>query len=507
MEEAKRGISCFRFGDYLLDPEREELLKGSKGVRLQNLPFQVLLLLVESRGRIVLRQEIKERIWPNGTFVEFDQGLNTAIRKLRRALDDSTVSPRFVETVPRRGYRFLSTVEEIPSEFPVEESEERNEERRFSVTRFVSQPASVALSLIGLVFLGLFLIQMSSENHLGAAAADDILSTPIVGSLELSESRRKGLRAEDEYSKGVFYLSRASLSEALESFERSVRLDPNRSEAYSAIAFGLILTDELSPDARFPRARKAAFKALELNPENSSAYVALGMIKYLYEWDWQEGEKLLLQSRGISHNRSAPHTIYADYLNRVGRSSEALTEIRLARNISPQNLATHSRLADTYYFARQYEQAIQQIQTILALDPKHATNHNRLGKYFSMVGRYEDAILALQKALSLKSGNPYSVGMLGYVYGISGQRQRAKLQLDRLHIVSKHSYVPSYDIAMIHLGLGEKEAALGWLEKAYEERDPSLTLLRVEPLLDPLRSNPRFQAIVHRMNLPQRNRD
>lgn len=502
MKKRIRGTTCFRFEDYLLNPEQGDLMKGTKRVRLQHLPFQVLLLLVERRGEVVLRQELRERLWPNGTFVEFDQGLNTAIRKLRQALGDSTQTPRFVETAPRRGYRFLPPVEELPIESTVEETSLEGWGRPFPA---LGRRTPVALSLTVAAVLGLLLLLPGFEKNLGTTADGRTLPLSLVDSRKSDAPKRANSEVEDLHSKGVYYLSRASLSEAMESFKRSVRLDPNRSEAYSAIALTLILQEKLSPNERFSQARQAALKALERNPEDGTAYLALSMIKYLHEREWQEAEEILLRICALHPDWSTPHTLYADYLIRVGRSNEALAEIRLARNISPQNLATHSRLADIYFWARQYEKAIQQIESTLVLEPKHAVNHNRLGRYFSEVGRYEDAIGELQTALTLKSGNPSYVADLGYVYGVSGNEPLARQMLHRLHRASKHRYVSPFHIAQIHLGLGEKETALEWLEMAYQEHHPSLTLLRVEPRFDPLRSHPRFQALVRKMNFPSEN--
>ena len=186
----------------------------------------------------------------------------------------------------------------------------------------------------------------------------------------------------------------------------------------------------------------------------------------------------------------------------IGRHDEAIAETRRALQLDPLSVGISSALGLRLYFARRYDQAIKQFADALELDSNHALAHLWLGQTYEQKGNHRQAIIEIQKAVTLSQGSPLFVAELGRAYGLAGQRNEALKVLDELHKLSKDHYVSAYDQVIVYLGLGEKEQAFAWLQKAVQERSPMLVNLKVDPALDPLRSDARFHTILLRVGLP-----
>ena len=222
----------------------------------------------------------------------------------------------------------------------------------------------------------------------------------------------------------------------------------------------------------------------------------------LYEWDWTAAEKALKRALEIDPNYAIGHLWYALFLDYMGRFEEATAEIIKALRLEPLSLLINVNLGCILYFKRLYDEAIEQCLKTLEMDPNYLLSHWFLGAGYMGKGMWKEAISAEEKAVALSEGSPFFIGFLGYAYAMSGQKDKARRALNRLEKLSKKRYVSNYPKAMIYLGLGEKDQMFEYLNKAYEDRDPTLAVsIKAVPYFDSVRSDPKFKALLKKMNL------
>jgi tetratricopeptide (TPR) repeat protein len=220
-----------------------------------------------------------------------------------------------------------------------------------------------------------------------------------------------------------------------------------------------------------------------------------------YEWDWPGAEREYKRAIELNPNNAYARQAYGNYLEAVGRLDEAIAERKRAGGLDPLTPFTVADVGYPYYYAGQYDQAIEYFRRALELDPNFFWSHLWIGQAYVEKKMYEEAIVQIQKAIALSSGNTRAIATLGYAYGVSGKRGEAQKVLDQLKERSKSSYVSPYFIALVYSGLGEKDHAFEWLEKAYDEHHPYITLINVEPVFDSLHSDSRFADLLRRIGL------
>jgi tetratricopeptide (TPR) repeat protein len=250
-----------------------------------------------------------------------------------------------------------------------------------------------------------------------------------------------------------------------------------------------------SPHTVFPRARAAALKALELDETLGEAHATLAYVSAYYDWNWASAEREFQRALELNPNDAETYQSYSRFLAARGRVDEALVKMKQAQERNPVPLILKANEAIILYFARRYDQAIEQLRKTLELDPNFAVAHWGLGLAHEQRGAYPDAVAEFQKALATLSSNAMMKASLGHTYAVMGDHPNAQRVLEELSELAKRSYVPSYYAATIYAGLGDKERALEWLEKAYEEHSTLLSYLKMDPRLDPLRSDPRFSDL------------
>lgn len=313
--------------------------------------------------------------------------------------------------------------------------------------------------------------------------------------------------AYDLYLKGRYNLNALTPEgdkKSLEYFQRAIDMDSHYGLAYAGLAesytalASLGTTFSIPPKEAFPKAKAAALRALELDDTLAEAHTSLGFIMSL-DLDWNVAEREFKRAIALNPNYVVAHHLYSHYLISMGRFEESLVESQRALALDPLDVAMNFHLGFHYFNARQYDQAIAQLQKTLEMDPNSAEAHGILGVVYEQTGRFDDAIAELQKNREL--GGYDQRGIIGHVYAISGQRGEAQKLLDQLHEESKHKYVSPYNFARIYEGLGEKDQAFAWLEKAYAERDSNITLLKVDSEFDSLHSDPRFTELLRRIGL------
>ncbi len=313
--------------------------------------------------------------------------------------------------------------------------------------------------------------------------------------------------AYEAYLKGRYMWNKRtvdSLQKALGYFQQALRLDPNYSLAYVGLADTYTLLSFFTlaaPSDAFPKAKEAAEKALAIDPTLAEAYTALGQYKAYYEWDWN-GAEVEFQ-KGIALNPNYPLLHHWRSLNLIamGRMDEARAAMQRALELDPLLLVSNVNLGRIDYYEGRYDQAIKQYQRALDLDKDFMRTHLRMGLAYVQQGRYHEALTEYNKALEIAGDTPQIRAHIAHVLAISGKRSEALIELAKLQERAKRQYVPPYDIALIYVGLGENDKAFAWLEKAYDDHSTEMIYFKVDPLLAPLHSDPRYQNLLRRMKL------
>ena len=291
---------------------------------------------------------------------------------------------------------------------------------------------------------------------------------------------------------------------ALKYFQQAVDIDPYYALAYTGLADCYALLGNFSalpPTDVFPKAKVAVGKALELDEMLAEAHTSLAYIKTIYDWDWKGAEKEFKRGIELKSSDEWSHEGYGWYLAAMGRFDESIAEMKRAREVDPLSLPAIAHLGVPFFYLRRYDDALEHFQEALEMDPDCGYIRFRLALAYAQKAMYEEAIGELQPMRGTSLDRD-AVAALGHVYAVSNQRDKAQEALSELKEKAKQEYIPSYYMAIIHVGLGEMEHAFEWLEKAYEERSYWLTFLRVDPVLDKLRSDPRYTDLLRRMKFP-----
>jgi TolB-like protein/DNA-binding winged helix-turn-helix (wHTH) protein/Tfp pilus assembly protein PilF len=631
-------ILCF--GSFEVDTVSGELRRQGLKIRLQDQPFRLLVLLLGRAGDVVTRDELREKLWPADTYVDFDHSLNTAVRKLREALGDSAEAPRYVETLARRGYRFIAPVAPRPIaqlaysagadvasvlRAPVERLSTRA--RRlltFAIVVVICAAALVAYWVVprpgptaqsgrrstlavlpfdnltgdadqeylsdGLteeiitqlgwlepdrvrvlarsstwkykradrdigrlrrelgadyvlegslrragerVRVSAQLVRLDDQSQVWAETYERPFRDVLILQSEVAETvahtiavtltpgaqarlaRARPVRAEayQDYLRGRFFWNRrteGALRQALGYFQKAIAADPGYAPAYSGVADSYLslgassIVGGLPPRQAMPQAKAAALKALQIDDALAEAHTSLAMVHLLYDWDSAACEKEFRRALELDPNYTAAHHWYSHYLLALGRTEESLAESKRALELEPLQLVVGIHLGWHYLYARQYDQAIAQFRQTLELDPAFPQTQRYAAWAYLQKGMHSEAIAALRAALSGLERDPEIEGELGHALAVAGRRADALVMLEGLAHLSASRYVSPYSVALVHAGLGDRDQALTWLDKAYAERSDYMPYLRLEPMLDGLRSDHRFAALVGRVGLTSR---
>lgn len=583
----------YEFGPFRLDPLERRLLHKGQPITLTPKAFETLVVLVERSGHVVGKDELMSAVWPDAHVEE--SNLTQNIFTLRKVLDAHGDSSSYIETVPKRGYRFTATVRKGSGLEPVRtgplaalsqgiQTERRgkggalkslavlplvnasadpNAEylsdgitesiinslsqlrglrvmARSTVFRYkgqevdpqeVGRALGVRAVLTGRVLqLGKRLIirteltETAGGRQIWGEQYDreplDILAVQEEISREISEKLRLRLTGQQKqlltkrytektaayhaYLKGRYYWNRRTeegFKRAIEFFHQAIKEDPDYALAYAGLAdcynllnsYGLI-----APRESAPIIKAAVAQALRIEERLAEAHASLGHVKMLHDWEWAGAEREFQRAIELNPSYATAHHWYALYLRSRGRFDESLAEIRRAQKLDPLSLIINTVIGTHFYYTRHYDKAIEQCRETLALDPNFHVAYGVIGEAYTQKGMYQEAVAELQKALAL-SDSPEGLAMLGYAYALMGEKKEARQVLARLQRLSEMRYVkPSFE-AIICIGLGDKERAFEWLDRAYEDRNELLVMLRVDPRLEPLRDDERFSELLLRV--------
>jgi serine/threonine protein kinase/Tfp pilus assembly protein PilF len=369
------------------------------------------------------------------------------------------------------------------------------------------------------------LINAQTNSHLWAETYDRkltdvfLVETDIAKTIadnlkaKLTHSERQAIalrptanpEAYELYLKGRFFWNKrtgADLRKAIDYFNQAIAEDPNYALAYAGLAdcYDLLCEySELSPKESYPKAKAAAIKALELDDTLGEAHTSLAYSLINYDWDWRSAEREYQRAIQLNPNYATAHQWYAECLSMLERHTEAIAEIKKAQQLDPLSLIINQGVGGKYFYARRYNEAMAQFQRTVELYPHFPPTHQRIGWCYAQKQMYDKAIAEMQKAVELSGSSTQMIAALAYAYATAGRRDTAQGIIAELQRRSKESYVDNYFVATIFAALGEKDEAFALLNKACAERSYWMPWLNIDPQLDNLRSDSRFDALVQRV--------
>ncbi len=330
------------------------------------------------------------------------------------------------------------------------------------------------------------------------------------------EDQQKLMRGSTEnseayqlYLKGNYYTSKFTndgFGKGIDYFNQAIGIDPNYALAYSGLAFNYNNAGDwmTPPREAGPKAKEAAKRALAIDDTLADAHLSLATTAHWYEWDWATAEREFKRAIELNPNDPRPHGYYSWYLVLVGRTDQALAEAKRGQQLDPVSSEANLFVGSILVFTRQPDKAIEQLRNGIELDPTYWYAHDFLGRAYEQKERFPEAIAEFQRAVELEKDNAENWSNLGHAYAVSGRRAEAKKIVDQLKETSAHSYVAPYNLAAIYAGLGDKDQAFAWLDRAYADRSGFLAFyFKTDAHMDSLRSDPRFDELMRRIGLPQ----
>jgi TolB-like protein len=553
-----------RFGTFEVDLQGRRLLKRGVPITLREQSFQVLTALIERPGEIVTREELRRRLWSSDTFVDFEVALNSAVSRLRDALGDSADSPSFIETIPKRGYRFVVPIPKRPAiaVMPFTNQTADPKDEYFSdgltdelirvlsridglkviagsvVFRFKGQRCDarqigndlgveavlegsvsragdrirISVNLVG-VKDGFNLWAQRFDSNLGdlftiqdevCAAVAQAMHIRLAS--QLPKTHPRNATAYMQHLKGAHLLKKRRPGDIQRSFEyqqEAIRLEPDWAEPYYGAAMSYIVRTiygEMPPGSALPEAENLVSKGLALDENSAILHSTLGMLR-MFQWRWAESEKTHRRAISLEPTNAFPHQCYPILCSFLGRHDEAVFHASKAVELDPLDLMCNFRLVQANCYARRYDEAIRAGRIAIELTPDSPYTYFYLALSLAALPSKDEAWEMANLGRKLAGGMPLGEGYFGYLAGVLGHTVEAHEVAGKLEAGREKGYVPALPIVWTDLGLGETAEALRWLEIALVERDPFLGSLMVFPAYDSIRDQERFKQLAQQMKL------
>jgi DNA-binding winged helix-turn-helix (wHTH) protein/Flp pilus assembly protein TadD len=480
----------YLFADYTLDRGRGTLLRGGEPVHLRPQAYELLSYLAEQRGRLVSKDQLIGHIW-QGRAVG-DDSLVQCLRDIRTALGPEASSA--IRNVRGRGYIFDPQPATPHLSAPAHDSG-GNEPGAAARPSFVPRRFGLLLLIGWLLAVAVVGYRYVRDRR---ATTDGASQTLASGYTPDSDAQLLYLRARHHHRLST----EPEVRTAIGLYEQAIAADARHAAAHAGLAEAwraLAIVGQVPSKEAFPQAKAAAARALALDERLVEAHVALGWIAFSYDWDWVGAERELKRAIELEPTNADAHRAYAHLLSNLGRHEEAILEIGRARELDPRGLLVRTLEAQFLFYAGRDEEAEERLRRALEMEPDFWTAHQGLGRVFLQRGRLREAVAALRKARELSSGAPEATTQLAYALATSGAHEEALGLLRELQDRSASRYVPAYSFAMIANGLGDRERALGELERSVEAREVQATFIKIDPRWNWLRSDPRFDALVRRI--------
>jgi TolB-like protein/DNA-binding winged helix-turn-helix (wHTH) protein len=613
-----------RFGPFELNPETHEFRKHGVRLRINGQTLKVLVYLLKEPGRVVTREELRAKLWSEGTFVDFDHSLNAAVNRLRERLGDSAEHSHYIETVPGVGYRFTGFVEVAPPPqsaltpispgaakpalqilpllkprmgrvlwwvltaamalgavltfalsrhtgvrshsvalLPLQNVSHDPEQEyladgmtdqlitelgRFRELRVISRTsteqyrhgstplAKIARALrvnyivegavarfANRIRINVRLVQSDTERQIWSESYEGDLGNAFVlqrnvaqaVAEEISEKLTTGIAgveskkqvipasAVEAYLKGKYVQAKGTqegLYKSVAYFRQAIKTAPDYAIAHAALSqsYCALSTSYAAPRDVMPKARSAALEALRLDNTSAEAHSLMGRIAALYDWNWTDAEDHLRTALELNPSSTLAHVNRATFLVARGRVSEAISETRKAHELDPASLQNEVDLELNLFDANRFDLLGAHARQALQFDPTFPYGHTLLGWTLGHEGMLKDGIANAARG-ARDGGSPVQIAILGALQVMAGQRGEAGDLLSNLREQRAKYYVCAHEIAGLEAALGLNESALKSLELAYQERSDCMPFLRSDPMMNPLRSDKRFTALLQRI--------
>ncbi|HKC62177.1 MAG TPA: winged helix-turn-helix domain-containing protein [Pyrinomonadaceae bacterium] len=370
----------------------------------------------------------------------------------------------------------------------------------------VSDGATVWAGTFDDNFTNIFAVQDSISSQVAAALVPQLTNEE---QRRISKHYTDNIEAYQLYLKGRIYwykFTPEDVEKSIDYFNRAIALDPSYALAYAGLSFAYSVQGAigaLPPAEVFPKSKKAAETAMKLDDTLAEAHVAVGGKYLLYEWNWSNAEREFLRAIELNPNQPDAHELLGYYWEVMGQLDKAEIELKNAQKFAPLMALSGIDIATLVYFEHRYDEAIDLYGKAHNLDPDTVPVPFLIGQAYERNGQYEQAISECQKALASSTDNPGILSALGYAYARAGRTSQAQAILNKFEEARKRRYVSPFLIALLCTGLDKKDEAFDWLNKAYDERDPQLIWVKLEPELEPLHSDPRFASLLQRIGIPQ----
>jgi TolB-like protein/DNA-binding winged helix-turn-helix (wHTH) protein/Flp pilus assembly protein TadD len=609
------------FGDFQVDRDQRVLLRDGDLIPLAPKVFDTLLALVESGGRVMEKDELLKKIWPT-TFVE-ESSLARSVSTLRKVLGQDPDGQEYIQTIPKRGYRFIPEIRPVPEQLSEEVTAPpirpksgwsiaaragalllalilagsaivllrtrgaaigqlqirsiavlplQNLSRftgqdyfsdgitdalitslaqiralkvisRTSVMRYkgTSKPLPDIARELGVdailegsvqrdgnrVRISAQLVRGSTDAHLWAKNYDrdisDVLrlegevATAIAQEIEVQVTPEAARHfrsfpkiptaAQEEYLLAQYEQGKRDethLQQAIHHFERAIEIEPNFAAAYAGLAHAWLQRGVWGAVAfREPEvpARTAAFKAIELDPDLAEAHAVLAQLLMIYDWAWVTAEQEFHRAIELDPNGVYAHAYYAILLEGLGRFPEAISEVQRALTLDPLSATVESEYGRVLFRARRYEEAIRHLQRSIELDPQTYGSYWRLADVYEQIGRTQEALALIRQELQMRDAEPMQSAELASIYALIGRRGDAVNILS--HVAGSDYYRGgAQTIALAYFALGDRDRGFQWLTRAFDQREMVL-FIGIDPRYDNVRKDPRFEALVRRLNFPK----
>ena len=567
MTETKNVVTTMntRFGAFEVDLEGRRLLKKGTQIPLREQSFQVLAALIDRPGEIVTREELRKRLWSSDTFVDFEVALNSAVSRLRDALGDSADEPSFIETIPKRGYRFVAPIPKRPAvavmPFVNQTAEAKDEYFSDGLTdeliRVLSRIDGLRVTASSVVFrfkgqrcdarqigreLGVEAVLEGSiwrskdriritVNLVGAKDGFNLWAQRFDGNLgdlftiqdqvcaavaealhmrlasQIPKRHPSNAVAYMQYLKGAYLLKRRRPEDIRRAFEyqqEAIRLEPDYAEPYYGAGMFYIVSavyGAMPPRTALREAEELVSKGLALDENSTRLHSTLGMLR-MFQWRWAESEQAHKKALSLEPTNEFPHMCYPILCSFLGRHDEAVFHAAKAVELDPLDLMTNFRLVQANCYAGRHEQAVRCGRIAIQLTSESPYTYFYLALSLVALGSKEEAWEIANTGRKLANGMPLGEGYFGYLAGVTGHTVEARGVVDDLRARREKGYGPALPIAVTYLGLGETAAGFQWLETALAERDPFLGSLMVFPAYNAIRNQPKFRRLAEQLKLP-----
>jgi len=507
MDSPQSVSGVVRFGVFEANLRAGELRRSGIKVRIQEMPFRALIVLLKRPGEVIGREELRLALWPEGVFVDFDQGISSAIRRLRDALGDSADNPVFIETVERRGYRWIAPMR-LAEAVPQGNGGRREEARTEAPLPPRSSPwrkVVFALPLLALLF-ATWIFRPGFRNAKAGAKSGPAAWT---GGLHHAANRE----AEDYYLQGRFYWNKRtpeSLGQAVDSFTQAIVHDPTYSDAYVGLAdcYNLLREYTMMPaNEAYPRALAAAKKAVELNDRSSQAHASLAFVSFNGMWDSGMADEEFRRAIDLDPNNSNAHHWYATFLLSVRRLDESLNEIDRAQGLDPNSPSILADKGRILWVSGRTEEALRLLRQLEAADPDSLSPHRYLKFAYLEMGDYPGYLAEMKKeAFLLHDASLSAIGTAAEKgFAAHGATGMFAGQLEQQNKAYSQGKLSPFYLAETYSRLGNTQEALKYLEACYDRHADETVNVASDPAFNNLHPVPAFQQFLAKLGLPPVN--